>query len=53
MDFDKESAIDAIIQSAFFVQLLVLSIAKTQDLTDCHFLRNRKLLRLSSDFIYG
>lgn len=53
INFDQESAIDAIIQSTFFVQLLVLSIAKTRGVTDCYFLRNKKLLQMSSDFIYG
>ena len=53
MGFDNESAIDAIIQSTFFTQLLVLSIAKTRGLTDCHFLSNKQLLQVSSDFIYG
>jgi fructoselysine-6-P-deglycase FrlB-like protein len=53
IDFDQENAVDALIQSTFLVQLLVLSIAKTRGVIDCYFLKNKKLLRLSSDFIYG
>ncbi len=52
IDFGQ-GVIDAIIQSTFFVQLLVLSIAKSRGLTDCYFLRNKQLLSVSSDFIYG
>ncbi|HEY8140501.1 MAG TPA: hypothetical protein VIE86_05400, partial [Nitrososphaera sp.] len=53
IDFDQGSAVDALIQSTFFVQLLALSIAKTRGVTDCYFLKNKKLLNVSSDFIYG
>jgi fructoselysine-6-P-deglycase FrlB-like protein len=52
-DFGPGSALDSIIQSTFFVQLLVLSIAKKRGATDCYFLKNKKLLQVSSDFIYG
>jgi fructoselysine-6-P-deglycase FrlB-like protein len=52
-DFDQDSAVSSIIQSTFFVQLLVLSIAKTRGVTDCYFLKNKRLLQMSSDFIYG
>ncbi len=53
IDFDQDNAVDSIVQSTFFIQLLVLSVAKTRGVTDCYFLENKKLLKLSSDFIYG
>lgn len=45
--------IDLLLQSIFFMQLLVLKIARRRGLADCYFLSNKKLLKMSSDFIYG
>jgi glutamine---fructose-6-phosphate transaminase (isomerizing) len=44
--------LDSILHSTFFVQMLTLKIAQEMKLKECYFLRNRRLLRLSSDFIY-
>jgi len=52
VSFDGAS-IELLLQSIFFIQLLVLKIARRRGLTDCYFLKNKKLLRMSSDFIYG
>jgi fructoselysine-6-P-deglycase FrlB-like protein len=52
VDF-KGDGIELLLQSTFFVQLLVLKLAQGRGLTTCYFLKNKKLLRTSSDFIYG
>ncbi len=52
VDF-KGTGIGLLLQSIFFVQLLVLKLAQRRGLTNCYFLRNKKLLKASSDFIYG
>ena len=49
----KNTGIELLLRSTFFIQLLVLKLAQKKGLTSCYFLRNKKLLRLSSDFIYG
>lgn len=48
----KNTGIELLLQATFFVQLLVLKIAQKYSLTNCHFLMNKKLLKMSSDFIY-
>lgn len=48
----KNTGIELLLQSTFFIQLLVLKLAQKYGLTSCHFLSNKKLLRVSSDFIY-
>jgi glutamine---fructose-6-phosphate transaminase (isomerizing) len=48
----KNTGIELLLQSTFFVQLFVLKLAQKYGLTSCYFLRNKKLLRVSSDFIY-
>jgi glutamine---fructose-6-phosphate transaminase (isomerizing) len=48
----KNTGIELLLQATFFVQLLVLKLAQKYSLTKCHFLRNKKLLKMSSDFIY-
>jgi fructoselysine-6-P-deglycase FrlB-like protein len=48
----KNTGIELLLQATFFVQLLVLKLAQKYSLTNCHFLRNKKLLKMSSDFIY-
>jgi fructoselysine-6-P-deglycase FrlB-like protein len=49
----KGEGIGLLLQSTFFMQLLVLKMAQRRGLTSCYFLKNKKLLRISSDFIYG
>jgi glutamine---fructose-6-phosphate transaminase (isomerizing) len=49
----KNTGIELLLQATFFMQLLVLKLAQEYGLTSCHFLSNKKLLRVSSDFIYG
>jgi glucosamine--fructose-6-phosphate aminotransferase (isomerizing) len=48
----KNTGIELLLQATFFIQLLVLKLAQKYSLTNCHFLRNKKLLKMSSDFIY-
>lgn len=48
----KRTGIELLLQATFFVQLFVLKLAQKYGLTSCYFLRNEKLLRVSSDFIY-
>ncbi|MFL6486528.1 MAG: SIS domain-containing protein [Nitrososphaera sp.] len=48
----KNTGIELLLQATFFVQLFVLKLAQKYGLTSCHFLQNKKLLGLSSDFIY-
>src|ERR671912_20840 len=48
----KSTGIELLLQATFFIQLLVLKLARRYGLTSCHFLKNKKLLRVSSDFIY-
>lgn len=49
----KSRGIELLLRSTFFVQLLVLRLAQKYGLTSCYFLKNKKLLELSSDFIYS
>ena len=48
----KPTGIELLLQATFFMQLFVLKLAQKYSLTSCYFLRNKKLLRVSSDFIY-
>lgn len=48
----KRTGIELLLQSTFFIQLFALKLAQKYGLTSCYFLRNKKLLRVSSDFIY-
>ncbi|MFL6371816.1 MAG: SIS domain-containing protein [Nitrososphaera sp.] len=48
----KNTGIELLLQATFFIQLFVLKLAQKYGLTSCHFLQNKKLLGLSSDFIY-
>jgi fructoselysine-6-P-deglycase FrlB-like protein len=49
----KSTGIELLLRSTFFMQLLVLKLAQKYGLTSCYFLKNKRLSRLSSDFIYG
>jgi glucosamine 6-phosphate synthetase-like amidotransferase/phosphosugar isomerase protein len=46
------TGIELLLQATFFIQLFVLKLAQKYGLTSCYFLRNEKLLKISSDFIY-
>ena len=48
----KPTGIELLLQATFFIQLFVLKLAQKYSLTSCYFLRDEKLLRVSSDFIY-
>jgi len=48
----KNTGIELLLQATFFVQLFVLKLAQKYSLTNCHFLMDKKLLKMSSDFIY-
>jgi fructoselysine-6-P-deglycase FrlB-like protein len=53
VNVDSEgSSIGLLLQSTFVMQLLVLNLAQRCKITNCYFLKNSKLLRISSDFIY-
>jgi fructoselysine-6-P-deglycase FrlB-like protein len=52
VDCSKLSLTDRLLKSTFFVQLFVLRQALKKGLQDCFFLRNKSLLKLSSDLIY-
>jgi fructoselysine-6-P-deglycase FrlB-like protein len=51
VDFNG-SGIGLLLQSTFVLQLLVLKLAQRRRMTNCYFLKNSKLFRISSDFIY-
>ncbi len=53
VDFKGERGIRLLMRSTFFMQCLVLKLAQRRRLTNCYFLKNKKLLKTSSDFIYG
>lgn len=48
----KNKGIELLLLATFFIQHLVLKLAQKYGLSTCHFLTNKKLLRMSSDFIY-
>lgn len=48
----KSAGIGLLLQSTFFMQLLMLKLAQKRGLSSCYYLKNKKLLRASSDFIY-
>ena len=49
----QNKGIELLLSATFFIQLVLLKLAQKYGLTSCHFLSNKKLLRVSSDFIYG
>jgi fructoselysine-6-P-deglycase FrlB-like protein len=49
----KRSMIDSLLKSIFFLQLYAVKLAVKNHLKDCYFLRNERLLALSSKLIYG
>jgi glucosamine--fructose-6-phosphate aminotransferase (isomerizing) len=52
VDCGKYNGLDSILYAAFFVQHLVLSIARRKKVKECYFLRDKKILDASSDIIY-
>jgi glutamine---fructose-6-phosphate transaminase (isomerizing) len=48
----NNTGIELLLQATFFIQFFVLKLAQKYNMTTCHFLMNRKLLKMSSDFIY-
>jgi fructoselysine-6-P-deglycase FrlB-like protein len=44
--------IESLLYAVFFIQHLVLQLAKRQKRTECYFMQNKRLLNTSSDFIY-
>jgi len=48
----KNKGIELLLSATFFIQLVLLTLAQKCGLTNCHFLSNEKLLKVSSDFIY-
>ena len=53
MDCRKRSMTDSLLKSIFFLQLYAVKLALKNRLKDCYFLRNERLLALSSKLIYG
>lgn len=48
----KYDGVDSIFYATFFVQHVVLAIARRKKMKECYFLQNKKLLATSSDIIY-
>jgi glucosamine 6-phosphate synthetase-like amidotransferase/phosphosugar isomerase protein len=53
VDCRNGSIIESLLKSIFFLQLYVVKLAVKNRLKDCYFLKNQKLLSLSSQLIYG
>ena len=53
IDCRKRSMMDSLLKSIFFLQLYAVKLALKNRLKDCYFLRNERLLALSSKLIYG
>jgi fructoselysine-6-P-deglycase FrlB-like protein len=53
IDCAASTEIESLLQAVFFMQLLVVKLARKRRLTGCYFLKNKRLLKISSDFIYG
>jgi fructoselysine-6-P-deglycase FrlB-like protein len=53
VDCRKRSMIETLLKSIFFMQLYAVKLAVKNLVKDCYFLRNERLLALSSRLIYG
>jgi fructoselysine-6-P-deglycase FrlB-like protein len=53
IDCRKRNMINSLLKSIFFLQLYAVKLALKNGLKDCYFLRNERLLALSSKLIYG
>ncbi|MER3407983.1 MAG: hypothetical protein C4292_04290 [Nitrososphaera sp.] len=49
----KDGALESLLYAVFAMQHIVLGMAEKQGLQECYFVRNKKLLKVSSDFIYS
>ncbi len=52
-DCSSPSSIESLLYAIFLAQHMILKTARKIGLADCYFLSNKKLLEISSDFIYG
>lgn len=52
IDCSKLSLTELLLKSTFIIQLFVLKQALKKGVKDCYYLRNKNLLKLSSDLIY-
>jgi fructoselysine-6-P-deglycase FrlB-like protein len=52
VECSRPAAIESLLYAVFFMQHLVLGIAERRDQIDCYFIKNKKMLELSSDVIY-
>ncbi len=52
VDCSMPAPVESLFYAVFFVQHLALAIAKRKKLKECYFVRNKKLLKTSSDVIY-
>ena len=52
VEIQKAEITEMLFRSVFSIQALALKIAQRRGLVECYFLRNKKLLGISSDFIY-
>lgn len=52
-DCSSSSSIESLLYAVFLVQHMILKTARKLGLADCYFLSNKRLLEISSDFIYG
>lgn len=52
VDCSTPTPAESLFYAVFFVQRLVLAIARRKKLRECFFVRNKKLLKTSSDAIY-
>jgi fructoselysine-6-P-deglycase FrlB-like protein len=53
VDCRNRSKVESLLKSIFFLQLYVVKLAVKNRLKDCNFLKNQRLLSLSSQLIYG
>jgi glutamine---fructose-6-phosphate transaminase (isomerizing) len=53
VDCRNGKMVESLLKSIFFLQLYVVKLAVKNRLKDCYFLRNQRLLSLSSQLIYG
>jgi len=52
VDCSNKSFTEALLKSVLFIQLFIVRLALNKGLKCCHFLKNRELLKTSSDLIY-
>lgn len=52
VDCDAQGSIESLLYAVFFMQHLVLAMARRERLEECYFMRNKRLLRTISGVIY-